>query len=132
MEEEFENNDIEPMIKLKEKGNLIRYVTKLLCILSENTAVYTNLGRLGKRFRNKSVRTLYKDYKRGLSQINRKIPVYVELPKYQKEGDNMYSKTKVNNEKEFVVNLPDIPSERENKKVENEKRSVITYEEDKT
>lgn len=35
--------------------------------------------------------TLVKDLIKGLRQINRKFPVYIELPNLKKEGNGMYS-----------------------------------------
>jgi len=40
-------------------------------------------------FKRIAIRTIRKDFKRGLKQINKKIEVYIELPKVEKVGEGM-------------------------------------------
>ncbi len=129
MEEEIELQ--ETMERLKVKRQLILDVTELYEIFSKKIAVYKACGFYGKKFLNKSVKEIYKDFKKGVKQINEKIPVFIELPTYRKEGENMYSKKsdlKGNLTKEITVTTPILKTEK-NGLVKNGNVDIVPDEE---
>ena len=73
---EFDKNS--KMIKIKYLTELFQDVTSVLDQVSENTEVYNACGWYGKRFRNKVVKQVYKDFCAGISILNK--DVCVELP----------------------------------------------------
>lgn len=87
-----------PMERLKQKAKLISDTIRVFSGISKYEKV------LPRRFRKKAVTSLQSDFIKGLKQINKKIPVYIELPKLESCGNGMYKevdpKTKepVNNE----------------------------------
>lgn len=85
-EEEYFNADT--MLRLEQKGKLIHDVSFILENLAKRVQVYNSLGWRGKRFLGSSVKSVYKDFKKGLYSINKKIPVFVELPKVKSVSDN--------------------------------------------
>ena len=86
MEEQQLLEDTSSMIKLKTKSKLIKDTAGVYLFLSEKER------GLSKQFVRYSRRSLLRDFKKGMRAINRKIPVYVELPKYEKKGNGMYTK----------------------------------------
>ncbi len=93
MEEEQYFN-AETMERLNQKGKLITDTSKVFEELAKRKEVYKTLGWRGKRFMSGAVKTVHKDFKLGLKKINKKIPVYVELPKLKSVGDSgVVSKT---------------------------------------
>lgn len=95
------NNEEEytSMIRLQFKATLIEDCTQLFCVLAKSQ------GCTPKRFRDIATRTILKDFKKGLKQINKKIPVFVEVPEYSECSPKSYSKTTAE-ESEIVV--PDV------------------------
>lgn len=83
-------SNAEPMIRLSEKAKLTKDVTEVFSGLSKNKEVYLSLGRCGKRFRNMVVKSIYKDAKKGMKKINSKIPVFIEMPKYESTGNGAW------------------------------------------
>ena len=110
--EEFENKDT--MERLKIKRQLMLDTSEIFEFFSKRIAVYKVCGRYGRKYLNNALKEVYKDYKKGVKQINEKIPVYIELPTYKKEGENMYSKNfdlKGNSTKEITVTPPVVRNE---------------------
>lgn len=86
--------DAETMERLKQKGKLITDTSKIFEDLSKKIQVYKVLGFRGKRFLKKSVSSVYKDFRKGLFKINKKIPVFVEMPTLKSVGESgVVSKT---------------------------------------
>ena len=56
-------------------------------------------------FRLKIKRTIIRDFSKGLKQINKKCPIYVELPKLKTEDYKTYSST-LSDSTELVVTDP--------------------------
>ena len=88
--EEFEEKDT--MERLRVKRKLMKDVSDIFEFFSKKIAVYKVCGRNGKKYLNNALREVFKDYRKGVKQINEKIPVYIELPTYKEEGVNMFSK----------------------------------------
>lgn len=63
-----------------------------------------------KSFYRRSRRQIDKDYKEGIKQINKKIPVFIELPSLKKEGNGSYSKKF---DKKKIKTASDISAENE-------------------
>lgn len=92
--EEEEYFDSATMLRLAKKGKLIKDVSFIFDILAKEIEVYKRLGWRGKRFLSLAVKSVHNDFKIGLKKINKKVPVYVELPKYKPIGDDgVISKT---------------------------------------
>lgn len=92
------------MIRLDEKSLLIKDCCSIYSYMSR---YYSCLPRSFIRITNKSV---MRDYKKGLKAIDKKCPVYIEMPNLRNEGNGMYSEEYSNkNEnvnKEIVVTTP--------------------------
>ena len=75
-------------------------------LIKDCSQIYLYVGRYKKSlplsFRLKIKSTIQKDFKKGLKQINKKCPVYVELPKLKEEDYNSYSQ-EISNSREIVV-----------------------------
>lgn len=84
MEERTLLEDTESMIRLKVKGKLIKDSEVLFEFLAQKEKALTG------RFLRFTRRQLFKDFKRGIKQINKKIPVFVELPKYEEKAPGVY------------------------------------------
>lgn len=100
------------MKRLKAKAKLIKDVSSLFAGISKYKATFADCGTYGKLFKRKAVKTVYKDFVKGLKVINKKISVYVEMPKYKPEGDGAYSlhydgEKKDEGNKEVIVHLQD-------------------------
>ena len=117
MEDKFYNMEIS-MKRLSNKGRLIDDCSLLFSGLSEMREV------LPKRFRKKCEKTILRDFNAGLKIINKKIPVYIEMPELKSVGDGMYrevdSKTKEPVSEEITVS----PIENQ---IEDDMRKVIDY-----
>ena len=87
------------MIRLQYKATLIEDCTQLFVILAKSQ------GCTPKKFRDCATKTILKDFKKGIKQINKKVPVFVEIPEYTEATKNSYAKT-VAGESEIVV--PDV------------------------
>lgn len=83
-------SNTESMIRLREKAKLIKDVTEVFSGLSKNKEVYLSLGRYGKKFRNLVVKSIYKDAKVGTKKINSRIPIFIEMPKYESVGNGAW------------------------------------------
>ena len=123
--DEIINSDT--MERLRIKRQLILDVSDIFEFFSKKISVYKVCGRYGRKFLNKSLHEIYKDYKEGVRQINEKIPVFIELPTYKKEGENMYSKKsnlKGNSEKEYTV-TPTVLKNKAEALVKNEDVEIV-------
>lgn len=113
-ENKFYNSEIS-MKRLKNKGRLIDDCILLFCGLSEKREV------LPRSFRRKCAKTILRDFNKGLRIINKKIPVYIEMPQLRSVGNGMYreidSKTKEPVSDEITVSLFDNQIEADMKKV---------------
>ena len=108
----MEEKRLDAMIRLREKGKLIGDVTLILASITKNKGVYADCRREGIKLQNKAVRSLYKDFCKGLKVIEKNIPVYVELPKFEKTASGCREKGGVNaKEGEEVHHVSDIPQE---------------------
>lgn len=86
--------DAETMLRLKQKGKLIKDTSHVFEELAKKAQVYRELGWRGNRFLSGAVKSIHKDFKLGLNNINKKIPVFVELPTVKSVNENgMVSKT---------------------------------------
>lgn len=83
------NNKSTPknMLKLQHEMILIDDATLILEKVSMFAEVYKICGWYGKRFKRKVVKQVYKDFCKGISLLNKNIPVFVELLKPEKEND---------------------------------------------
>lgn len=96
MNEEIDKMDT--MLRIALKGKLIKDCNEIF----EKNDKYRLCH--SKRFHKKVGRSIYKDFKAGLAEINEKVPVFIELPKYEKVGKNEYSVTSSETvKKEFVI-----------------------------
>lgn len=95
MEKELLDNT-ESMIRLKVKSKLIKDVETVFEFLSKKEQCLTG------RFLRFTRKQLFKDFKAGIKQINKKISVFVELPEYEEKGSGMYQ---VNNEIEVSSDI---------------------------
>lgn len=108
------------MLRLDEKDRLI----KDFCSAFSNISRYTGqidpsgktqgryIGCLPKKAVKVMHRTLTKDLVKGLKEIDKKFPTYIELPKLRKEGNGMYSENfdlKSMQPIEKTINVTDIP-----------------------
>lgn len=113
-ENKFYNSEIS-MKRLKNKGRLIDDCMLLFGGLSEKREV------LPKSFRRKCTKTILRDFNKGLKIINKKIPVYIEMPQLKSVGNGMYreidSKTKEPVSDEITVSSFDNQIEADMKKV---------------
>lgn len=87
------------MLRLDEKANLIQE----FCGVFSNISRYIGQVNPGVRVKGKYIgclpkkavrvmhNSLVKDLLKGLRQIDKKFPVYIELPSLKKEGNGMYS-----------------------------------------
>lgn len=128
----MEGKELDAMIRLREKGKLIGDITLILASITKNKGVYADCRREGIKLQNKAVRSLYKDFCKGLKVIEKNIPVYVELPKFEKTVSGCREKGGVNaKEGEEVHHVSDIPQEaRERlKAIEAEILGQVAYEE---
>ena len=85
-EEDYFNADT--MKRLEHKGKLIADINYILKDVSKYKQVYFDLGFYGRRIRKKIVKTVYKDFVKGIKVVNDKFPVYVELPKVRSVSDD--------------------------------------------
>lgn len=118
-EDKFYDSEIS-MKRLKNKGRLIDDCSILFCGLAENREV------LPKSFRKKCERTILRDFRIGIRIINKKIPVYIEMPELKSVGNGMYrevdSKTKEPINDEIHISAID-------KQIEADMKKVIDYDE---
>lgn len=104
MEEKPLLEDRESMIRLSHEGKLMKDCTALFEFLSQKE------GCLPRKFKRRADKYIIRNFNRGMKQIEKKIPVFIELPKLEKKGNGMYAVNyeKVNNpsDGEIVVNTP--------------------------
>lgn len=84
MEERELLEDTESMIRLKVKGKLMKDSELVFEFLAKKE------GCLTKGFLRFARKQILKDFKKGIKQINKKIPVFVELPKYEEKAPGVY------------------------------------------
>lgn len=90
------------MLRLSEKRNLLEDCAVIFLGLSKYREV------LPKKFRKKTTRSVMADFNRGLRIVNKRVPVYVELPLLEAKDNGVYRevnpKTKEPLTNELVVN----------------------------
>lgn len=96
-----ENTD--SMLKLRLKGKLINDVSSVFSEIAQNKGIYVECGRFGRRFKNKAVRSIYKDFCKGLKSLDKKIPVFIEIPKLQEYSNGTYEELHDNDERTLVT-----------------------------
>lgn len=110
-------NEIDSMVKLTHKGKLVNDVSNLYSDIAKNREVFTSLGRYGKRTRDKAIKSLYKDFKKGLKILDEKVPVYIELPKCVEQDNGQYKEESFfKNEEEQCVHISNLPEKIEEQK----------------
>ena len=72
------------MQRLRLKIGLIRDCHVAFCDLAEKKNVSP------RSFRRKAERSIKRDFSKGLKQIDKKVPVFFELPKYESVGNGMW------------------------------------------
>lgn len=86
--EEQNLDGVPSMLKFSIKRKLIQEASDVLGFLMKrkqaNPASFTRFA----------TKTIMKDFKKGIRQINQKVPVYVELPKYEEKskGTGLFTK----------------------------------------
>ena len=85
-EELSELDNVPLMERLKHKAKLIKSLDDLWLSISANKRAYP------KGFEKVSVRSLMKDFKKGLKVIDKKNPVFIEMPSLKKVGTDGYVK----------------------------------------
>lgn len=106
----FENEDKDRMIKLKYEVKLFQDVSSVLEDVSKKNQVYLNCGWYGKKFRNKVVKQVYKDFCAGISILNKKVPVYIELPHLEQMDLDSYREINETNKNEETIVPSDLPA----------------------
>lgn len=96
MNDEFGEFNVDCMKRLEQKGELIADITNVFQGISQNLQVYSKCGYYGFLFRRKAVKSVFKDFKKGLRVIEKKIPVYVELPKLEEKSNGGYVEHRAN------------------------------------
>lgn len=95
------------MIRLNLKSDLI----------NECCEIFLNINRFGqidahgnsnlpKSFKKLAIKSVNRDFKKGLKEINKKASVFIELPQYEKINDGIYSKNYKNEllvDKEIII-----------------------------
>ena len=111
MFEEFDEIDNVPLMeRLKHKAKLINSLDKLWLSISANRKAYPS------GFEKAVVKSLMKDFKKGLKVIDKKNPVFIEMPSLKQVGKKagytkkVYDNPELNSGDENIdVRLPNIP-----------------------
>ncbi len=82
-------DDTTSMLRLKKKAKLVKDCSIIFKQMSESRAVFDS--RTGKKFRTFTEKSVLKDFIKGMKEIDKKIPVFVELPKVESAGNGGYS-----------------------------------------
>lgn len=90
---------ISSMIKLRVESKLFSDINVVLDSISKKFSMYKGLGRHAIKIRNRALRRMDRSYRQGLREIDKNIPVFVELPKYEKRG-NGYTENKPGEKRE--------------------------------
>lgn len=102
MDEMFDN--VKPMMRMALKGRLLEDYNKVMANNSKYEKCHSKLHH------KKIEKMFWRDFKAGAKQINDKVPVFVELPKYEQDTDKSYV-VKVGDEtKEKVFPNSELPS----------------------
>lgn len=104
-EEKFE--DVESMLKLKYEKNLVLDIFSIFEKFSEKADVLKFCKFWGGKFRRKALRRAYKLYCKGLKELDKKVPVFVEVPKLEKQTEDQYKEVKGEDETIVVSTLPE-------------------------
>lgn len=120
-------DDIDSMIKLRVKSKMFADVNVVLADVAKMNKVYSILGRYAKRIKNLSVKEFYRDYKKGMKQINKKIPVFIELPTYEKKGDGYVKKDGKSND---ITIHPPLTSSAPDTKIGYEDTKSLSFSQD--
>ncbi|MBP3431767.1 MAG: hypothetical protein J6K39_02815 [Clostridia bacterium] len=67
----------QPMLRIALKGKLIKDCDDVFDSLEKYRKCHS------KAFHRKARKTIFRDFKKGLTQINNKVDIYVELPKFE-------------------------------------------------
>lgn len=107
------------MLKFKYKLGLMRDGSKVFEDIAKNMAVYKSCGYRGKKYVSKTLKSFYKDYCKGLKELDKKVPVYIELPKLEEQSNGQYKEVKSFDETEseqtiYVSDLPEQINENKN------------------
>lgn len=81
-----EIDNVPLMERLKHKAKLIKGLDEIWLSLSANRKAYP------KGFEKTSVKSLMRDFKKGLKVIDKKNPVFIEMPSLKKAGPDGYVK----------------------------------------
>ena len=109
MEEKQLYEDTSSMMRLSQKSKLMKDCITVFSMLTQYAKC------LDKRFLRLSRKTISKDYKKGLKQIEKKIPVYVEMSTLKECGPGMYTEVNASAEsgdENIVVSADLIPTTR--------------------
>ena len=117
MEDKFYNMEVS-MKRLSNKGRLIDDCSLLFSGLSENREV------LPKRFRKKCEKTILRDFIAGLKIINKKIPVYIEMPELKSVGNGMYREVDSETKEPITEEITISPIDNQ---IEEDMRKVFDY-----
>ncbi|MBQ8845080.1 MAG: hypothetical protein IJ008_03580 [Clostridia bacterium] len=106
--EELDNltENTDSMLKLRLKGKLINDISSVFSEIAQNKGVYAECGRFGRRFKNKAVKSIYTDFCKGLKSLDKKIPVFIEIPKLQEYSNGTYEEVHSNKKERTLVSSP--------------------------
>ena len=113
------------MIRLDEKKILIQDVLDIYSLMSRYTGDPNSkekgrfAGCIPKKLKKRADKSILRDFVKGLRQIDKKCPVYIELAKLKKEGNGMYSEVSVDTNpqvdtKEIIVSDVRVVSSQKN------------------
>ena len=109
-EELSELDNVPLMERLKHKAKLIKSLDDLWLSISANKRAYP------KGFEKYAVKSLMKDFKKGLKVIDQKNPVFIEMPALKKAGTDGYVKkvyelpSENSGDENIEVRLPNAPN----------------------
>ena len=108
------------MKRLQVKAKLIEDCSVIFSGLSKRAEV------LPKKFKKVAERNILRDYCKGLRIINKKCPVYVELPKIESCGNGMYREIDEKT-KEPINDEVHVLTDTYQGQIENDMQKVIDY-----
>lgn len=120
-------NGILSMQRLRLKIGLIHDCHIAFCDLAEKKNVSP------KSFRRQAERSIKRDFRKGLKQIDKKVPVYFELPKYESVGNGMWKEvdSKTNEAIDNEVKISECLQPNEfYQQIEQDMKQVIEYSEE--
>lgn len=116
-------DDIESMLKLKYERRLMTDISGVFEEFAKKDAVYKVGKKYGKKFKNRSLRRAYRLYLRGTKELDRKIPVFIELPKLEEQTNGQYREVKENKKDDIeqTIVVSDLPEQIEAQREETRK-----------